>query len=69
MPVPNAPPISRELVAWLEAIFPNVCPAVDVPIDEVRARAGEARVVAKIKATHEAQQEEPLEDFTILTQR
>lgn len=51
----SAPLVTQELLDYLEEKFPNKCPAVNVPIDEVRAIAGQVRVVEHLKAVFKDQ--------------
>jgi hypothetical protein len=52
----SPPIISQQLIDWLDEIYPDKCPDVTMPIDEVRAMAGSVRVVRKIKQVHRDQQ-------------
>lgn len=54
------PLVSRELVDALAERFPDKCPEVNTPIDEVRARAGEQRVLRLLWQTYQEQNENVL---------
>lgn len=43
-----APLITQDLLDYLKETFPDKCPATNVPMDEVRALAGEQRVIAHL---------------------
>ncbi len=51
------PPVSRPLAEALARMFPDTCPDVATPIDEVRAKAGEQRVVRFLLETLRQQEE------------
>lgn len=58
-PVPS---ISRDLLEYLEAVFPNALPAEGTPYDEVLALWGTRRVVEHLREVY-AQQQEQQEDL------
>ena len=52
------PAIPEALLTALKRRFPDRCPEVAVPLDEVRARAGEQRVIQFLELELQHQQEE-----------
>lgn len=52
------PEVSDALLKALRARFPDRCPDLSCPIDEVRARAGDQRVIAFLAEQHRSQNEE-----------
>jgi hypothetical protein len=56
----SAPLVTTELLAYLEETFPNKCPDVNVPIDEVRALAGVQRVVSHLQRVYRDQNKKAL---------
>lgn len=45
-----APFVSQELLEHLEKTYPNKVPGLDVPMEKVRAMAGEQRVIDHIRS-------------------
>jgi hypothetical protein len=59
------PPIPEALLKQLEKRFPDHVPAADCPIDEVRAKAGEQRVVRFLRSEFERQNKTVLENTRV----
>lgn len=55
------PPISKALVDWLDRLFPDECPGLEISDREIWYRAGRADVVRKLKHEHEQQATRALE--------
>lgn len=55
-----SPLVTLDLVTYLETKFPNKCPEVSASVDEVRALAGEQRVIAFIKRMYRDQDRKSL---------
>lgn len=53
----EAPPITKELVAWLEAIYPDRVPPATASNREVAIAMGRAEVTRHIRDVFELQQE------------
>ncbi len=51
----DAPYIPAGLLEYLKKQFPNKCPSVSTPVDEVRALAGEQRVIAHLESVFRVQ--------------
>jgi hypothetical protein len=51
------PIVDSELLAALVEKFPDRCPDVSTPVDEVRARAGEQRVIRFLARVFDDQNE------------
>jgi len=56
------PPIPRELLEWLEGIFPDRTPAITDTDREVWAKVGEQRVLTKLRHEYASQTKEDLPD-------
>lgn len=52
------PPVSEALLKALRDHFPDRCPDTNVPLEEVRAKAGEQRVIALLAEVLRLQNEE-----------
>jgi hypothetical protein len=61
------PPVTSELLAWLERAFPNVLPAApQSDLAGINAKIGEQRVIAKLRQAHNQQHEQALSGSTII---
>lgn len=49
------PPLSKEIVQWLSANFPDRLPPADTHPQEFAAKAGEQRVIRFVRAAFERQ--------------
>ena len=58
---PKTPFVPPELVAWLETIYPDRCPALTTPDRDIWFAAGQAQVVRKLHQMVEHQQQNILE--------
>jgi hypothetical protein len=47
------PPVSRELIAWLERAFPDKCPTEQMTDRQVWIAAGSAKVVRRLKQIYD----------------
>lgn len=63
MPKPTAPEpvIPTAVVEWLEGLLPNRLPTTTVTMEQIHVRIGEQNVIAKLRATMERQQSNPLQ--------
>lgn len=55
-PNPKKPYVSRELLAWLERIFPDRAPTRAASDREIWIAVGGVEVVKHLRAIHEAQE-------------
>lgn len=51
--VPALPPVTKELVDWVEKTFPDRCPDAGMTDREVWLAAGAAKVARKLRQIHE----------------
>jgi hypothetical protein len=55
------PPVSKEILEWLERLFPDRAPDLKHSTDEIRFRSGQVSVVRKLRSEYEAQTKNALE--------
>lgn len=56
--ITKAPYIDPALVVWLERVFPNKCPKVADTEREIWMAVGTQNIIANLRATSAAQQED-----------
>lgn len=61
MTVHRDPPVTRELVEWLERAFPNRCPSPADSDREIWMAVGAVKVITKLKQLSEKQSTTVLE--------
>ena len=49
------PPISTQLLAALEKAFPDVLPAPDITLDQIRIKQGEVNVIRFLRRQYDIQ--------------